>query len=159
MIDLPAGVKLMVFSREKMLELWNNLKPFDSIFTDEDMKNPDVFLNNLLAQDSVTLEMDGGVVIIKRIVPGHKAEFHATFWDKKLSPRKDLLKACLVWCFATFSLERVETWVAGYAKAVRRFLEDRLGFRHEGTLRSYARNRGRLVDIHVYGMLRGELEI
>lgn len=159
MIELPVGVKLMVFSREKMLDLWQKLKPFDSIFTDEDMKNPDVFMNNFLAKDSITLEMEGGIVIVKKIIPGHKAEFHATFWDRKLSTKKDLLKACLIWVFAAFSLERVETWVAGYAKAVRRFLEERLGFRHEGTLRSYARNRGRLIDIHVYGLLRGELQL
>jgi len=158
-IPLPEGVRLMVFSRERMMELWEKLKPFDSIFTDEDMKNPDVFMDNFLAKDSITLEMEGGIVIVKRIIPGHKAEFHATFWDKHLSSRKDLLRNCLLWLFMAFSLERVETYVAGYAKAVRRFLEERLGFKHEGTLRSYARNRGRLIDIHVYGMLREELQV
>jgi len=159
MIPLPEGVKLGVFSREKLLELWKQLKVFETIFTEEDMKNPDVFLNNFLAKDAVTLEMDGGIVLLKRIVPGHKAEFHATFWDKRLSPRKDVLRACILWAFSVFSLERLETYVAGYAKAVRRFLQDRLGFKHEGVLRSYVRSRGRLVDIHVFSLLRGELQI
>jgi RimJ/RimL family protein N-acetyltransferase len=158
-MDLPMGVKLAAFSREKLFDLWEKLKPFESLFTDEDMKNPEVFLENFLARDSITLELEGGLVLIKHIVPGHKAEFHATFWDKHLSSRQVCLRECLFWAFVTFRLERLETYVADYARAVRRFLQERLGFRHEGCMRAAALAKGRLIDIHIYSLLREEVKL
>lgn len=155
-MDLPQGVKLAVFSREKLMELWQKLRPYEQLFTDENMRNPEVFLENFLGRDSVTLELDGGFILLKRISEGHKAEFHAVFWDKHLSSRKELLKQCLLWAFVTFRLERLETFVAAYAKAVRRFLEERLGFKHEGCMRSATISRGSLIDVHIYGILRKE---
>lgn len=158
-MDLPAGVKLAAFSKEKLYDLYFKLKPFEGIFTDEDVKNPEVFLENFLARDSVTLELEGGFILLKHIQTGLKAEFHAVFWDKHLSSRKDCLRQCVLWAFVTFRLERLETYVAEYACAVRRFLEERLGFRHEGCMRNAVLSRGHLINVHIYSILRGELEI
>lgn len=157
MIPLPEGVRLGVFSREKLLEMWNRLKPFDSLFMDCDMKNPDVFLANFLAKDSVTLEVDGGFMILRYIRPGLKGEAHFTFWDKHLSPRAGLIRDCLAWAFLTFDLWRIETQIAEYAKSVRRFVEQKLGFRHEGCMRNAAWHQGRLIDMHIYAILREEV--
>lgn len=157
MIELPTGVRLGVFTREKLMEMWEHLKPFDSLFMDCDMKNPEVFLANFLAKDSVTLEVDGGYMIMRRIVPGLKGEVHMTFWDKRLSPRLELIKSCLEWAFLTFDLYRIETIIAEYARSVRRFVEQKLGFKHEGTLRNSAWHLGRLIDMHVYAILREEV--
>jgi RimJ/RimL family protein N-acetyltransferase len=157
MIALPEGVRLGVFTRENLLQMWEHLKPYDSLFMDCDMKNPEVFLANFLARDSVTLETEGGYMIMRHIIPGLKGEVHMTFWDKHLSPRVGLIKNCLTWAFLSFDLYRIETLVAEYAKSVRRFIEQKLNFKHEGCLRNSAWHLGRLIDMHVYAILREEV--
>ena len=88
MIPLPTGVRLATFDEEVLKDLWLKIKGFDNLFGEEDMKNPNNFLQAFLAADSVTFWVEeGGFVLLKGIKPGQKAEFHACFWDKRLSPR------------------------------------------------------------------------
>lgn len=57
--------------------------------------------------------------------------------------------------FRTLKLNRVEIR-AGVRNRRSRAIPERLGFRHEGTLRQAERLAGRYVDHAVYGMLAGE---
>ena len=155
LIDLPKGVKLGTFDSVKLNHLWETVRRFPSTFADG-TKNPESFAKRILAPDSIVLEFDGGIVLVEAIREGLSAEFHATFWDHKLSARKDLLKQCILWLFFTFNLERLETYVASYACAVRRFVSDKLGFVHEGTMRRAFRNHGELHNLEIYSILRME---
>jgi len=155
-IDLPEGVNILSFTREKIHDLWDTVSQYPSTFADG-TKDPEEFISRLLAKNSVVLELDGGIILFENIVPGMKAEFHATFWDHKLSARKDILKEILLWAFLTFQLERLETYVAIYARAVRRFLTERLGFVYEGTMRNAFRNQGDLHDLEIYSILKEEV--
>lgn len=156
-MDLPQRVKFATLTSEGIHNLWEVLRQFPTTFADG-TKDPENFANRLLASDSMVFIIDnGGIVLIEGIIPGFKAEFHATFWDRKLSSRKDVLKDLVIWLFIVLQLERLETTVVSYAKAVRRFLTDRLGFTHEGTLRRAFRNNGLLHDLHIYSILREEV--
>lgn len=157
MISLPEGVWLGTYDKEKLMSIWDRIKGFDNLFADDNFRDPEVYLKKFLDRNSVILETEGGFLIIKNIHEGLKAEAHLCFWDHKLSPRADLIKACIVWTFLQFDLYRIETEVAEYARAVRRFLEKRLGFTHEGIKRNSVIHRGNLIDMHIYSILREEV--
>lgn len=158
MIPLPAGIKLATFDEETIKWLWLKVKPFDTMFSDHDMKDPETFLQLFLDPSTITFWVeDGGFITLKHVLRGQKAEFHACFWDKHLSSRTDLLKSLLAWMFMELELERVETFVATYARAVHRFLTKRLGFHEEGVMRQAWRHKGMLHDMHILSILRSEV--
>jgi len=157
MFNLPNNVKVSVLSREKLWQLWTRLSQFDSLFVDDNTKDPEVFIDQFLATDGITLETEGGVMVLRKIIPGLKAEAHVAFWDKHLSPRTEMLKECIKWAFLQFDLQRIETFVAEYARALRRFIEEKLGFTKEGVLRKTSFHNGQLIDVHVYSILKEEI--
>jgi len=156
MSELPQGYAIATFTRQKLLNLWEIVSQYPTTFADG-TKNPEDFIRRLLAKNTIVIETDGGVILIEHIDIGVSAEFHATFWDHKLSPRKDELKEILLWVFLTFNLERLETTVASYARAVKRFLKDRLGFVYEGTLRNAIKNQNEFYNLEIYSILRDEV--
>lgn len=157
MYDLPDGVKLATYDRGKLWDLWQVMKRYDSVFVDDHMRDMTTFLEQFIANDSIVMEIEGGMALFRKIRPGLRAEVHATFWDHKLSPRKELIEECLKWAFIEWDLHRIETYVAEYARAMRRFLEEKLHFQREGTMRSYTLHKGQLTDIHIYSILREEM--
>lgn len=157
MNNLPGDFKLVTFSPEKLDSIWEKIKGFDSIFVDDRMAKKEVYLKQFVKRDTIVLENDGGIIIITKIDPGLKATFHPVFWDHKLSARKEDLKDVLIWTFLYFNLERIETQIAPYAKAAIRFIEKKMGFSYEGTLRSYVRKNNNPMNMKVYSILRGEV--
>ena len=157
MENLPGDFKLLTFSQEKLDSIWEKIKDFPSIFVDDRMAKKEVYLKQFVKRDTIVLENDGGIIIITKIDPGLKATFHPVFWDHKLSARYEDLKDVLVWVFLYFNLERVETQIAPYAKAAIRFIEKKMGFTYEGTLRSYVRKNNSPMDMKVYSILKGEV--
>ena len=157
MENLPGDFELLVFSKEKLDSIWNKIKDFPSIFVDDRMSKKEVYLKQFIKRDTIVLENTGGIIIITKIDPGLKATFHPVFWDHKLSTRYEDLKDVLIWAFLYFNLERVETQIAPYARAAIRFIEKKMNFTYEGTLRSYVRRKGIPMDMKVYSILRGEV--
>lgn len=157
MIPLPEGVRIGSYNQEKLAEVWLKLRGYNARFGEDDMRDPEIFLKQFLAQDAVILEHDLGIMFLQKIRPGLRAEVHVSFWDHKLSAHKDLFQMCLIWAFATFELERIETYIGSHERAVRKFIEKRMGFTHEGTLRSYVKHDGRFIDVEVYSILKGEV--
>jgi len=157
MDNVPGDFKLLTFSTEKLDYIWEKIKDFDSIFVDDRMSKRDVYLKQFVKRDTIVLENKGGIIIITKIDPGLKATFHPVFWDHKLSARYEELKDVLVWVFLYFNLERVDTQIAPYAKGAMRFIEKKMGFTYEGTLRSFVKKNNSPMDMKVYSILRGEV--
>lgn len=157
MDNLPGDFKLLVFSEEKLNYIWEKIKDFETIFVDDRMSKKETYLKQFVKRDTIVLENEGGIIIITKIDPGLKATFHPVFWDHKLSARYEDLKDALLWLFMYFNLERVDTQIAPYAKTSIRFIEEKMGFTYEGTLRSYVRRKGLPMDMKVYSILRGEV--
>lgn len=157
MLNLPEGVWLGTYNRAKLELIWNKIKDFDNLFADDTTRSKEAYMETFLDRRSVILETEGGFLMMKNIVEGLRGEVHFCFWDRKLSARADLMRNCLIWAFSYFELVRIETQVADYARAVRRFIEEKLGFTYEGTRRRYVRHNGRLIDMHIYSTLREEV--
>lgn len=157
MLALPPGVRLGVFDEAKLRALWEKIKPYDPLFTDDSLRDPEVFLRWVLDRHGVVLELEGGIIIIQKIAPTVSAEAHFIFWDHKMSARLETLKDVMVWAFLTFELERMSTTIADYAKAVRRFVEKKMGWVYEGTKRNCIRHQGRMVSMHMYSILKTEV--
>jgi len=157
MDNLPGDFKLLTFKGNELDAIWDKIKGFESIFVDDRMSKKDVYLEQFLKRDTIVLENSGGIIIITKIDPGLKATFHPVFWDHKLSARYEDLKDALVWLFLYFNLERVDTQINPNARAAIRFIEKKMGFTYEGTLRSYVKRKGSPMDMKVYSILRGEV--
>ena len=121
------------------------------------MHNLEAFLSSMFDKRTVILEHECGILILRKLEEGLKGEVHMSFFDHKLSAHTTLVKECLAWGFMEFDLQRIGTMIPSYAGAVRRFLEHRLGFKHEGTMRNFAWHKGQLVDVSFYSILREEV--
>lgn len=65
----------------------------------------------------------------------------------------------MAWIFLEFELQRLESFVASYAKSVFRFLVRKMGFTWEGTLRQAWPHKGILQDLEVLSILRNEVQL
>lgn len=155
-LPLPDGVWFAAFDKKRIEELWSFFSNYDNLFADDNMRDPEVFMKQLLDFRTICLEHEGGLLLLQRLVPGLRAEVHFMSWDHKMSAHTELFKDALLWAFLTFDLERIETFVAKYARSVQRFVEERLGFKYEGTFRQRVRHQGELIDMKIYSMLREE---
>ena len=156
-LPLPDGAWYATFDKKRLEKLWETFAPYDNLFADDNMKDPDVFAKQLTDYQTICVEHEGGLFLLQRMLLGLRAEVHFMSWDKKMSAHSELFQECLLWAFLSFDLERIETFVADYARAVRRFVEERLGFKYEGTLRNRVRHNGELIDMKVYSKLRTEV--
>ena len=159
MIDfkIPEGYTLLRMFPNELDRIWEKIEPYDSIFVDDRMAMKDIYLEQFLRKDTIVLETLGGIIIFTHIDPGLKATFHPVFWDHKLSARLEELKDVLTWAFLTFDLQRMDTQIAPYAKAAMRFIEKKMGFKYEGTLRNYVWKNGEPMDMKVYSILKEEV--
>lgn len=154
---LPEAFEMVTFSTNKLEFIWEKIKDYDSIFVDDRMRSKENYLAQFMRKDTIVLENEGGIIIITKIDPGLKATFHPVFWDHKLSARLDDLKDVLIWLFLYFDLKRLDTQIAPYAKAAIRFIEKKMNFKYEGTLRSYVKKDGVGMDLKSYSILREEV--
>lgn len=155
-LPLPDGVWYATFNKKRIEELWDFFKGYDNLFADDNMRDPEIFFKQLIDYRTICLEYEGGLLLLQRLIPALRAEVHFLSWDHKMSAYSDLFKECLLWAFLSFDLERIETFVAKYAKSVQRFVEERLGFKYEGTFRKRVRHQGELIDMKIYSKLREE---
>ena len=159
MLELPKGVVLASYSLEKLTKLWDKMRHYDSLFVHDDTRNPETFVKQFLDPATSILEIENGIMLMRKIVPHLSGEVHFSFFDHKLSPRTELLKECLIWAFLTYDLERIDTQVADYAHAIKSFLTRKMNFVHEGKMRNKARHNGNLIDVHIYSILKREVMI
>lgn len=156
-VPLPSGVTLGAFTAEKLMDLWKKVRDYDRLFSDEARWDVIAFCERITGDDVLVLETEGGLMLLSSIKPGLYAQVHVIFWDGKLSPKIDLIRASLVWAFLAFDLVRVEALIPEFARSVRRFLEEKLKFQREGRLRNRMWYKGVLTDLLMYSILREEV--
>lgn len=156
MIPLPDGVELGAFTKEGLKGVWESLKDFDPLFSDKEMRKPEVFLDEFLSNNSLILTTKEGFVLLDNIIPDLRGEVHFSFFDKRLSGREEMMREVLLWFFLTYNLKRIETFIPSYAKAVERFLL-KVGLKKEGVLRDRVFHKDLLLDVYVYGILLEEV--
>ena len=158
-INLPDGVRYCnIESAEHIHEIWEKIKDYEKVFTDENEWSELKFAKRLWHPGTLTLEIDGGILILDNVRADLFGQIHVIFWDHKLSARKELLKELLMWTFLNFNLQRLEAVIPEFCRALRRFLENRLNFTYEGRLRNRMSYKGNLCDVLVLSILREELQ-
>lgn len=155
-MDLPSGVTHKILTKQALWDLWEKARHHARMFSDATRGDPVQFWRNML-KDSVILETDDGegILTLSNVKPGLCAEAHLTMFDHKLSPRKELIRQCMVWAFITFDLHRIEVFIPALGHTLRRVLKD-IGFTEEGRLRNRSWYQGELIDTIVLSMLREE---
>ena len=157
LLRIPDGIEIGVLSRDKVLEMWDKVKNHAPLFDDTSRWNVEWFAFRLYVRDTIVLESDGGMMLLTDLKPGHCAACHLTYWDKGLSRRTEMIRDAIRWAFLQFRLTRLETHLPEYARAVRRFIEKKLGFKFEGRLRKRLMYKGNPADLLLYGLLREEV--
>ena len=158
LIDPPYGTKFLSTDAQTVKRLWDKMKNFDPLFSDDNRWDYEKFCQHLFAQTTVILEIERGILFLTGLRPGHYAQIHACFWDHRMSPRIPLLKECLIWAFTVFNLVRLEALIPKQSYALRRILQRKLNFQLEGVMRKRLRRHGVFCDLIIYSILREETE-
>ena len=156
-IPIPEGARYAIFDLDKINSLWEKIQVCDGYFADSRTRDPLYFTQTMVSKHTQMLEFDGGMVWLTGVEEGLSARAHLMIWDKDLRHKVELIKNCLTWGFLTFDLERVDVFIAEYARSLMRFVEKKLGFAYEGRLRHFTKHEGRFIDMFVYSLLRGEV--
>jgi len=75
----------------------------------------------------------------------------------KLTYAEDSLRAVIKFCFADMKRERVDTTIPA-SNRLALALAVKCGFRKEGKLRSYAECEGKMIDVVILSILKGEFD-
>jgi len=113
---------------------------------------PGEYLRATRTSDGVCL----GVALIVRSLPGC-CEVHSFLGELARPHMKEICKMVVRHAFSVPSTERVTAYCPSDIPAAARRAAS-IGFKHEGTIRNMAKRNGKLLDFHVYGILRKEFE-
>ncbi len=158
-MHLPSEVKLVTLTAPKIKQLWEKQKNFDVLFTDDTRGKEETFIRGLLDDATQIFELvDGqGILVLNHISPGSSATAHLSFWDHKMLPRVGVVKQTLMWAFINWDLRSVQVYAPERSRAVHRFVTKRLGFKPVGVLRNYSWHDSRLVNLHMFDLIREEI--
>jgi hypothetical protein len=156
---LPDGVWIASKDPTTLTRLWGKLSQYDQLFSDESRGDLQGYVAHMSSPTAVIFETYQGVLVLDCLKVGRSAEAHLSFWDKKLSVRKPLVSQMLGWAFDVYNLHRIAVMLPVYAKAVKFFVRDKLGFRKEGVMRDAMLSRGKWIDVEIYALLKEEFDV
>lgn len=149
----------LVLTPDKIEYLWEQVKRFPIIFDDYGKGDKEAFVAKLMSPRNAFIDIGPGVGLacLMNIRTGLDATSHIVMFDRRLKGRESIIKSILRYAFDKLRLRRITAMISDDAfLAVA--LAKRLGFKHEGTLRQAMRREGRFVDVHIYGILKEELD-
>lgn len=95
-----------------------------------------------------------GLILFSDVRPGFTAEMHAVFFDQKLLGKRSMLLNAMDLMFQRYSLQAIRMQLPAYAKRLKRYVLERLGFKHEaewkGASRAQAARFSRLSFAYLY---------
>ena len=149
--DLVPITKLTL---EQIAELAERFKE-----TDVPRMSPHDFMMHLSSRPDSWFVKAGevGVIFLTEIVPHFDANFHAVFWDKRLTAdRREAIKTVLGTAFEWFDLRRISAIVPSHHNLLFEVLTKKVGFKHEGRVRQ-GWSKDSEDDILLLGMLKEEM--
>jgi RimJ/RimL family protein N-acetyltransferase len=132
------------------------------LFSDNNLPEPERLATLLMRRDAVFFDVyqdeeDVGLIYFTDITVGHQAIGHIMFWDKKLRGREDIALASIQVVMRDFQLVRVASIIPSWNKAALKFAE-KIGMTLEGVARRATISRGEFRDLHLYSILKEEME-
>lgn len=162
------SIRTIGWTLDKIQEVWGRWKDFE-ILSDDLPATIDGFTYYITAGGAVWFEVidesenQVGLVYINELVPSMttgkfiSCQFHATMWDAKAGPRKELARLFLHKIVRTFGLHRVSCEIPlRFGGAIR--VMKKIGFVEEGVLRSARRYRNQWYNVLLLGLLEEEVE-
>lgn|SRR4030067_3799013 len=154
---LPENWKTFICTQDNLLLVWEKLNQFPILFDDDVRGNFQRFIQDMTNKNSIIfLTEDYGICEFSNIVPYRDCDVHLTFWDKRFKGRDKECIIALKWLFNTLQLHRVTISVVAIAYSTINFIKA-LGFVREGVIRERFPYKGRLLDIHLFGILKSEV--
>ena len=75
-INLPDGVKYCVPDKDHIHEIWEKIKNYEKIFTDETRWDELAFTKRLWNSETLTLEIEGGILILDNVKEDLYGQIH-----------------------------------------------------------------------------------
>ena len=155
--ELPSNWLPFICTRENLEMVWNKLNQFPILFDDDVRGDFKSFIIDMTNKNSVIfLTGNYGICEICNIVPYRGCDVHLTFWDRRFRGRDGECRAVIKWIFNTLQLHRITVSTVSIAHSTINFIKA-LGFRREGVIRESYPYKGRLLDVHIFGLLRDEV--
>ncbi len=154
---LPDNWSTFTCSWDNLVNVWEKLNQFPILFDDDVRGDFKSFIRDMMSSSSIILLTgDYGICEISNIVPYRDCRVHLTFWDRRFRGRDTECRMVLKWIFDTVKLHRATIEVVSIAHSTINFIKA-LGFRREGVIRESYPYNNRLLDVHVFGILRDEV--
>jgi len=149
----------LVLTEQKIQYLWEQISKFPQVFDDFSKGNYREFASQFFNRTNVFIDIgpDLGLAAGFNVRPGLDAVLHLVMFDRRLRGREVLFKDIMRYYFRVFNLRRMTAAIAADCVPGIKLIE-RLGFKHEGTMRHAVLRDGRYHDWKFYGMLREELD-
>lgn len=152
--ELPPNWETFVCTKESIADVYSRLRQFPILFDDSTRGDYDYFTKELVSPNAVVLKTgDYGICRVSDVVPGRDAQVHLAFWDRRFRGRSLECKQAIQWAFWRLDLQRATVQVPAIAANTHYFLKV-LGFKREGVIRNSWLNKGKFMNIHVFGILR-----
>lgn len=151
--------KPLVLTNDKITELWKKLQEFPQIFDDFSKGDFNDFLGKLLNPANVFIDIGDGLGLAAGfgVRPGLDVVLHVVMFDRRLRGREDTFKDIMAYFFKALKLNRMTSIIADDCRTAIN-LALRIGFKEEGLMRQAMLRDGKLLDMHVLGILREEFD-
>lgn len=161
------AVRSLEWTLEKVNEYWQRFKPFH-IFGDEYEESPESFLYLISAMGGLWFDIVDvtdakvvGVMYLSDIIQAQdrtgidQAMWHATVWDSKVSPRRNIARAAIANLMKVLQIHRLIAEIPTTSQGAIRVIKN-IGFRPEGVLRKAQRFNGQWRDVLLLSLLDEE---
>lgn len=155
------------WSLAKIQEYWKKFEPFH-IF--QGVKNEEEFLNLIAGSEGLWFDIKDededevvGVMYLTDLIFDYhsrnilQATWHATVWDSKVAPRRDIARAAIARLMQMLKIHRlvaqIPTSVGGAIRAAKK-----LGFVQEGIMRKARKGKFGYSDLMMLSILDTEVE-
>lgn len=154
-------VREMVLDWEKVEQLWNELQPYKTLFSDLTRGDFENFVKVLTNPNTLWFEVWEekiiGLVWLADIEQVVDATAHMVFFDRQPMEKVPVCRALIRWVFARYPLHRVSVTPPELYHATHRLVE-RIGFKREGVKREAVLIGGKWNDMRLYGLTRSDVE-
>jgi hypothetical protein len=154
---LPSHWRTLICNKESLSLVWKKLNEFPILFDDSVRGDYNYYLSEMLdVRSIILLTGDYGVCRFSDIIKKRECEVHLCFWDRRFKGRLEECQEVLRWLFSTLQLHRASISLPSIANSTISFVKA-LGFKREGIIRDAWSYNGRLLDLHLFGILEEEV--